>query len=274
MYRFSRFLKYGRVGSPRFISSAGNLDGRVAIVTAGTDGIGLAIAKRLGQHGAHVVVSSRKQKNIDRAVDELNSIGIKVLGIPCDVADSEQRQNLIERTMKDLGSINIFVQNAGVNPHLFNIMETPGSVLDKTYGLHIKANFQIVQEIFPHMAKSKHQGSIILTSSVSGYTTQHLPGAYGITKASISAMVRAFMSELLNRNIRINCLAFGGIDTSFLQKLRQNEPFTKNILSLIPMKRLGTVDECAGLASYLASDDASYVTGETFVISGGSYNRP
>ncbi|XP_039251743.2 uncharacterized protein LOC120329245 [Styela clava] len=274
MYRLSRLSKYGRVASPRFMSSAGNLGGRVAIITAGTDGIGLAIAKRLGQNGARVVVSSRKQKNIDRAVDELKSIGIKVLGIPCDVADSEQRQNLIKKTMKDFGSINILVQNAGVNPHLLNIMETPGSVLDKTYGLHIKANFQIVQEIFPHMTKSEHQGSIILTSSIIGYTSQLIPGAYAITKASISAMVRAFTPELMNRNIRINCVSFGGIDTSFFQKVQQNQPFRDSLLSYVPMKRFGTVDECAGFAAYLASDDASYVTGENFVIAGGLYSRP
>nr|XP_039251735.1 tropinone reductase-like 3 [Styela clava] len=274
MYRLLSFSKYRRVTSPRFMSSAGNLEGRVAIVAAGTDGTGLAIAKRLGQNGAHVVVSSRKQKNIDRAVDELNSIGVKVLGIQCDVADSEQRKNLIEKTMKDLGSINILVQNAGVNPHLFNIMETPGSVLDKIYGLHIKANFQFVQEIFPHMAKSEHQGSIILTSTIVGYTSQHIPGAYAITKASISAMVRAFMAELMNQNIRINCLSFGGIDTLFFQKVQQNQSLRENLLSLIPMKRFGNADECAGLAAYLASDDASYVTGENFLISGGWYSRP
>ncbi|XP_039252505.2 dehydrogenase/reductase SDR family member 4-like [Styela clava] len=278
MFRTTTLLKLVSFRPSRFISSAsnkpGNLDGRVAIVTAGTDGIGLAIAKRLGQNGANVVVSSRKQENVDRAVDEMKTLGYKASGVTCHFGKPEDRKKLVEFTMNEYGSINILVSNAGVNPHPFDIMNTPESVIDKTLELHIKANFQMIQEITPFMAKSDYQGSIVLTSSVASYVTHLYPGIYGITKAAVNAMARGFMPDLQKLNIRINCIPIGGIETKFLQEAKRNSEAKEIFLSHLPMGRFGTPEECAGLAAFLASDDSSYITGENFVIAGGVYTRP
>ncbi|XP_039256600.2 dehydrogenase/reductase SDR family member 4-like [Styela clava] len=276
MFCRTNFLRSVEVCARRNFSrdSPGSLVGRVAVVTAGTDGIGLAIAKRLAINGARVVVSSRKQKNVDRAEKEMKDLGLEVMGIQGHVANKSDRKNLIEKTLEEWGEINILVQNAGVNPHPFDILSTPESVLDKVYDVHIKSNFQMIQEIYPHMAKSKAPGSIILSSTVGAYVTHAYAGAYAITKASINAMVRAFMPDLLKCNIRINCLTLGLVDTAFLQAPASNKEARDKFMSAVAMGRFAQPEECAGLAAYLASDDSSYVTGENFVISGGLYTRP
>lgn len=199
--------------------------------------------------------------------------GLQVSGIPCHVGNEEDRKKLISEVTSSHGDINIVVQNAGVNPHIFGILSTPASALDKTYEVHIKGNFRMVQELFPHMKKSAKPCSIILTSSISAYVPSIYAGAYAITKCAVNAMTRAFAPDLNKHNIRINCLTIGAISTDFMAEVEKSEDVMESFKRYSVIKRFGQPGEVAGLAAYLASDDASYVTGESFTVSGGFNTR-
>lgn len=180
---------------------------------------------------------------------------------------------MISEVIAAHGDVNVFVQNAGVNPHMMGILSTPESALDKTYDINIKANFRMIQEVFPHMKKSKSPCSIILTSTVGGYVPSFYPGAYVITKASINAMTRAFAPELNEHNIRINNIILGVFDTEFLKEAQKSKELRARFKQQCVMGRFGEPEEVAGLAAYLASDDSSYVTGESYGVSGGFSTR-
>lgn len=191
----------------------------------------------------------------------------------CHIANEDARKQMISDVVSSHGDINILVQNAGVNPHAFGILETPGSVVDKTCQVHIKANFQIVQEVQTYMQKSDKPCSIVLTSSASAYMTSYYPGIYAITKAGVNAMTRAFAPALSKDNIRINCVTIGPIDTDFMTAVEADDDMSGVIYRNLIIKRMGKPEEVAGMAAYLASDDASYVTGESFTVSGGAFCR-
>lgn len=198
---------------------------------------------------------------------------LQVDGHVCNVGNDEDRRSLVSKVIKSHGDINVFVQNAGVNPHMYHIVKTPESALDKTYDVHIKGNFRMIQELYPYMKKSEKPCSIILTSSVVAYTPLFYPGAYAITKAAVNAMARSFAPDLDRHNIRINCLAFGVFDTEFIEEVKKSDQMWKKYHHFSIMKRFGEPSEAAGMAAYLASDDSSYVTGETFTVSGGFTTR-
>lgn len=195
-------------------------------------------------------------------------------GFACHVGKDEERKELISKVIEQYGEINIFVQNAGVNPQPFDIMQTPESAIDKTCEVHIKSNFRFIQELFPHMKKSDKPCSIILTSSATAYLTHLYPGIYAITKSAVNSMTRSFMPALSKHNIRINCIGIGAIATDFMEPVLKNQETKTTFLTNIPMQRIGKPEEIAGIATYLASDDSSYVTGETFTIAGGAFCRP
>lgn len=189
------------------------------------------------------------------------------------MGNDEDRRRLVSQVIESHGDVNIFVQNAGVNPHMNGIMTTPESDLDKTYDVHIKGNFRMIQELYPHMKKSENPCSIILTSSMVAYTPLFYPGAYAITKSAIPAMIRSFAPDLDKHNIRINCLALGVFDTEFIKAVKKNDGMCEMYNCFSIMKRYGEPSEAAGMVGYLASDDSSYVTGETFTVSGGFTTR-
>lgn len=242
-------------------------------MTAGTCGIGLEIARRLAENGAKVVVSSRRQENVDHAVELLRSDGHQAYGLTCNVGKDVDRKRLVSQVIESHGDVNVFVQNAGVNPHMYNIVKTPEPALDKTYDVHIKGNFRMIQELYPHMKKSEKPCSIILTSSVVAYTPLFYPGAYAITKAAINAMTRSFAPDLDKHNIRINCLTLGVFATEFIEEVKKSDEMWQKYDRFSIMKRFGNPSEAAGMAAYLASDDSSYVTGETFTVGGGFTTR-
>ncbi|XP_070565043.1 dehydrogenase/reductase SDR family member 4-like isoform X2 [Ptychodera flava] len=228
------------------MSSGKRFPGKVVIVTASTDGIGLAIAKRLAEDGAHVMISSRTQKNVDAAVDQLRSEGLSVSGIVCHVAKEEHRRKLIE--------------------------ETSESVWDKIFEVNVKATFLLVKEIAPYIEK-RGGGSIVLVSSIGGFVFGGLLGAYGTSKTAMFGLTKALVPQCAGMNIRINCIAPGLIRTRFSEALWKDPDVLADTLKSVPMNRIGEPSECAGVVSFLCSEDASYVTGETIVIAGGQSSR-
>ncbi|XP_043101445.1 dehydrogenase/reductase SDR family member 4 [Puntigrus tetrazona] len=245
-----------------------NLSGKVAIVTASTDGIGLAAAEALGQRGAHVVVSSRRQANVDKAVSLLRSKDIKVIGTTCNVGKAEDRDKLINMTVEQCGGVDILVSNAAVNPFFGNILESTDEVWDKILGVNVKASFLLTKLVVPHMEK-RGGGSVVIVSSVAGYQPMQGLGPYSVSKTALLGLTRALAPDLAHSNIRINCVAPGIIKTRFSSALWENEGVLEEFLKQTSIKRLGEPEDIGGVIAFLCSDEASYITGETITVTGG-----
>ncbi|XP_062500872.1 dehydrogenase/reductase SDR family member 4-like [Corticium candelabrum] len=248
------------------------LVGKVAVVTASTDGIGFAIARKLAQEGARVVVSSRKETRIKEAVRSLTDEGLSVSGVVCHVGKKEDRENLIDKAVKEYGGLDILVSNAAVNPTFGPILETPEQAWDKIYEVNIKAAAMLTASCVPHLAK-RGGGSIVYVSSIGGFNPFELLGAYSVSKTALFALTKAVSRECGPKKIRVNCIAPGIIRTKFSEALWSNQPILNHLLDTIPLKRIGEPEDCAGTVSFLCSDEARYITGETIIISGGMQSR-
>ncbi|CAL4895071.1 unnamed protein product [Urochloa decumbens] len=274
------------------------LEGKVAVVTASTQGIGLAIAERLGLEGAAVVISSRKQKNVDEAVERLKAKGITVVGAVCHVSDAQQRKGLIdtavkvrirgrgisefrrvtlqsqvspvaERSRQNFGHIDILVSNAAANPTVDGILEMKEAVLDKLWDINVKASILLLQDAAPHLRKGS---SVIIISSITGYNPEQGLAMYGVTKTALLGLTKALAAEM-GPNTRVNCIAPGFVPTRFASFLTTNETIRKELTDKIKLNRLGSVEDMAAAAAFLASDDASFITAETIVVAGGMQSR-
>ncbi|XP_067935103.1 dehydrogenase/reductase SDR family member 4-like [Watersipora subatra] len=267
---FSKHLTNKGVPFARFCCNVamGRLSGKVAIVTGSTEGIGFAIAQRLGQDGAHVVISSRNKKKVDKALEELKSENLSVSGVSCQVNNAEHRRELIRKTVDEQGGIDILVSNAGCSPHFGPMLEISEDAWDKLWDTNVKAGFMLCKEVVPHM-RTRGSGSIVFVSSVAAYQPFPLIGPYSVTKTALLGLTQALSKSLAGENIRVNCIAPGVIKTKFAAMLTQADPEEIGI----SMKRFGTPQDCAGAVSFLVSDDASYVTGETIALTGGVLSR-
>ncbi|KAG8455426.1 hypothetical protein GDO86_001567 [Hymenochirus boettgeri] len=248
------------------------LQGKVALVTASTDGIGLAIARRLGHDGACVLLSSRKQKNVDRAVHELRNEGLNVEGTVCHVGNSEDRKRLVDTALQLFGGIDILVSNAAVNPFFGNILDSSEEEWDKILDINVKATFLLVKLVAPKL-QERGGGSIVIVSSVAGFSPFPSLGPYSVSKTALLGLTKALAPELYPLNIRVNCLAPGLIRTKFSSALWENEAACEHTLNSMGISRIGEPEECAGTVSFLCSPDASYITGETIVVAGGCHSH-
>ncbi|CAI9715434.1 Hypothetical predicted protein [Octopus vulgaris] len=246
------------------MSAVARLAGKVAVVTASSDGIGFAIAKRLAEDGAKVMVSSRKAAKVDEAVSSLTSKSLDVAGTVCHVAKPEDRKKLVEETLAKFGGLDILVNNAGINPVFGPVLDTSEDAWDKIFEANVKAPFLFCKDVAPLMEK-RGGGSIIFVSSILGYHPEAFLGCYSVSKTALLGLVKVLVPQLNAMNIRVNSIAPGLIDTKFSQMLKSDE----SILARIPMNRYGTPEECANVVSFLVSEEASYITGETFKVTGG-----
>uniref|UniRef100_A0A3B4B3S6 Uncharacterized protein n=1 Tax=Periophthalmus magnuspinnatus TaxID=409849 RepID=A0A3B4B3S6_9GOBI len=251
--------------------STSSLAGKVAIVTASTDGIGLAAAQALGKKGAHVVVSSRRQANVDRAVALLQRQNIQVTGTTCNVGKAEDRERLIE-TLQKYGGIDILVSNAAVNPFFGNTLDSTEEVWDKILSINVKASFLLTKLVVPHMEKIGG-GSIVFVSSIAGYQPMPALGPYSVSKTALLGLTRVLAPELASSNIRVNCVAPGIIKTRFSSALWQNEDIMDDFKKQLSIKRAGDPEEIGGVIAFLCSKEASYITGETITVTGGMSGR-
>lgn len=195
--------------------SVKKLEGKVCIVTASSDGIGFAIAKRLGLDGAKVVVSSRKQSNVDEAVKSLKDQGIvDVIGLTCHVAKESDRKKLFAETIRKFGGIDILISNAAVNPAMSPVLETKEEVWDKVFDVNVKASYLLAKEVKPFLVK-RGGGSIVFISSIGGYRLNDSYGAYTVSKTVLLGLTKAAALECVKDNIRVNCVAPGVIETRF-----------------------------------------------------------
>lgn len=195
--------------------SVKRLEGKICVVTASSDGIGFAIAKRLGFEGAKVVVSSRKQANVEEAVKSLKDQGISdVLGVTCHVSKESDRKKLFEETIKKFGGIDILVSNAAVNPAVSSVLETEEEAWNKIFDVNVKASYLLAKEVKPYIIK-RGGGSIVFISSIGGFQPFDLLGAYSVSKTALFGLTKAAALECVKDNIRVNCVAPGVIETKF-----------------------------------------------------------
>uniref|UniRef100_A0A672YWQ2 Dehydrogenase/reductase SDR family member 4-like n=1 Tax=Sphaeramia orbicularis TaxID=375764 RepID=A0A672YWQ2_9TELE len=235
-----RCLRINPVAGHRSMSQS-SLTGKVAIVTASTDGIGLAAAQALGKKGAHVVVSSRRQANVDRAVALLQSQSIQVTGTTCNVGKAEDREKLVALTLQKYGGVDILVSNAAVNPFFGNTMDSTEEVWDKILSINVKASFLMTKLVVPHMEK-RGGGNVVFVSSVAGYQPMPALGPYSVSKTALLGLTRVLAPELAPSNIRVNCVAPGIIKTRFSSALWQNEDIMDEFKKQISMRRYNSYE--------------------------------
>uniref|UniRef100_A0A8C5MWT6 Dehydrogenase/reductase SDR family member 4 n=1 Tax=Leptobrachium leishanense TaxID=445787 RepID=A0A8C5MWT6_9ANUR len=224
------------------------LQGKVAVVTASTEGIGLAIVRRLAQDGARVLLSSRRKQNVERAVQELQQEGLDVEGTVCHVGKKEDREKLVDLAVQRFGGIDILVSNAAVNPFAGNIIDSTEEVWDKILDINVKATFLLVKLVVPKM-RERGGGNIVIVSSVAGYTPFPTLGPYSVSKTALIGLTKALAPDLLPLNIRVNGLAPGLIRTKFSSVLWQDESTASTV------KTVTGVDSAAD--ARLQADSAS-----------------
>jgi NAD(P)-dependent dehydrogenase (short-subunit alcohol dehydrogenase family) len=247
-----------------------DLTGKSAIITGSSRGIGKAIAHRLAEHGANVVISSRKADVCDAAVAEINdAVGRKAaIAIPCNIAAKEALQNLVDETTRAFGKIDILVCNAASNPYFGPMGDMADDQFNKILQNNIVSNHWLIQMAAPQM-RARKDGSIILISSIGGLRGSAVLGAYAISKAADMQLTRNLAAEFGADNVRVNTIAPGLIQTDFARALWENPAILKAATERSPLGRIGQPDEIAGMAVFLAGQAGAFTTGQTFVIDGG-----
>lgn len=249
------------------------LDGKVAIVTGSTDGIGFAISRRLAQEGAHVVISSRKQNNVDRAVAALHQEGLsKVIGQVCHVGKKADLEALVHNTLGKCGKIDILIANAGMNPYFGRTLDIPEEAWNKIFDINLKAAFLLTQMVVPHMEK-EGGGSVIYVSSFAGLQPIPEIGAYSIAKTALLGLTKVLAAECGPQKIRVNCIAPGLIKTHLAEAMVSDDSVRHDYESKTVLKRIGQPEEMAGLVAFLCSDDAAFIAGEVICVTGGYPSR-
>lgn len=247
-----------------------DLTGKVALITGSTKGIGKAIAYRMAQHGAKVVVSSRKADAVEAVTAEINAdFPGSATGIPCNIGYKDQLQMLVDETRKRLGQIDILVCNAAINPFAGSMLDIPDDAFDKIMASNIRSNAWLCQMVIPEM-KDRKDGSITIVSSIGGLRGTPILGAYAISKAADSQLARNIAVEFGPHNIRANAIAPGLIQTDFARYLWETPEIRDRSTAGAPLRRIGQPDEIAGAAVFLASKAGAFTTGQTIVCDGGA----
>ena len=255
------------------IKSLFNLDGKVAIITGASKGIGEAMARGLAEHGASVVISSRKQEAVEQVAEGFKADGLEAVGIACHVAQEAQRLNLIEKTIEKYGRIDCIINNAGTNPYFGPIEQMPAAAYQKTMDINLNAPMELSKLAYPHM-KAVGGGSVIHISSIEGLHATAGFAAYNLSKAGLVMLAQNQAAEWGKDNIRVNVICPGLVKTKLSTALWADEENLKKFKKNIPLGRMAMPDEMAGLAVFLASNASSYMTGSVLVNDGGILHAP
>jgi len=245
------------------MSNGAGFDGRVAIVTGGAGGIGLAVGRRLAAAGARVVLVDMRRDAVSEAAE---SLGQRATAVQADVSSSADVEGLVARTLEREGRIDILINNAGIMGRTAPLWELSVDEWNHVLAVDLTSVFLVSRAIVPHM-RARRSGAIVSVASIAGKegTPNLIP--YTVAKAGIIAFTKALGKEVVADGIRVNCVAPGVIDTPLLGQLP--ETATQIMLSKAPMGRFGTADEVAAVVQFLVSDDASFVTSQCFDASGG-----
>jgi len=244
-----------------------DLTGRVALITGASRGIGAATAHLLAQQGAHVVVSSRKQEDLDVVAKAINDAGGKATAIAAHQGESAALKALIGEIEGAFGRLDILVNNAATNPYFGHIADTDMGMVDKTLQVNIKGYFEL--SALASKLMKKGGGAIVNIASINGVKPGMFQGIYSITKAAVINMTQAYAKECAPWKVRCNAVLPGLTDTKFASALTKNDQILKVALQAIPLARMAKPEEIAPAILYLASDASSYVTGTTLTVDGG-----
>jgi NAD(P)-dependent dehydrogenase (short-subunit alcohol dehydrogenase family) len=246
----------------------------VAVITGSSRGIGRAIAERMAEHGAKVVISSRKSgpcEEVASAINATHGAGTAIV-VPANISSKDDLKRLAEETDKAFGKIDILVCNAASNPYFGPMAGIQDDQFRKILESNVIANHWLIQFVAPQMIARK-DGAIIIVSSIGGIRGTPVLGAYGISKAADFALARNLAVEYGPHNVRVNCIAPGLIKTEFARALWENPQTLKYVTDTTPLRRIGEPDEIAGAAVFLASAAGSFMTGQAIVIDGGTTIR-
>jgi NAD(P)-dependent dehydrogenase (short-subunit alcohol dehydrogenase family) len=245
-----------------------DLSGKVAMITGASRGIGEAIAVAYAQAGAKVVLTSRKQADLDGVAQRIREADGEALPLAAHSGDAVAVVAVVEKAISTYGGIDILVNNAATNPHFGPILTAEDSHWDKILDVNVKGYFRIAKACVESM-KARGGGKIINMASVAGLEPEPMMGVYSVSKAAVLMLTKVLAAELAQFNIQVNAIAPGFVKTKFSAALWQNPQINQAIINTIPQKRMAEPEEIAGLAVYLASPSSSFVTGSTFSIDGG-----
>jgi NAD(P)-dependent dehydrogenase (short-subunit alcohol dehydrogenase family) len=248
-----------------------DLNGKVAIVTGSSRGIGLAIAAAMAEHGAKVVISSRKQDSCDEVAHAINAQhgDGTAIAVAANISSKEDLQNLVDQTKGAFGRIDVLVCNAASNPYYGPMAGISDEQFRKILDNNVIANHWLISMVAPEMVE-RRDGSIIIVSSIGGLTSSTMIGAYNISKAADFQLARNLAAEFGPSGVRVNCIAPGLVKTDFARALWENPDTLKAVTRSTPLRRIGEPHEIAGAAVYLASPASTFMTGQTMIVDGGS----
>jgi dehydrogenase/reductase SDR family protein 4 len=245
-----------------------DLSGKVALITGSTRGIGKSIAEELARAGARICISSRKAEACEAARAELEAKGFAVLARPCNVSRKDELQALVDATRQKWGRVDIAVANAASNPYYGPLTEISDDAFDKIFANNVKSVLWLAAMTLPGMAE-RGGGSFITIGSIGGLVANTVIGAYGTSKAADHHLVRNLAAEWGPKNVRVNAIAPGLVKTEFARALWEDEKRAAERIAATPLRRLGEPRDIGGIAVFLASDAAAFITGQTIVADGG-----
>lgn len=245
-----------------------DLSGKVALITGASKGIGEAIARIYAASGASVVVSSRKMEAVESVAQAIRNEGGQATAIACHMGNATDITNLVNQSLAIYKTIDIVVNNAATNPVFGPVVNTNEDAFDKIMNVNVKGPFELAKQVYP-LLKEKKSGSIINISSVGGLRPEHGLGLYSVSKAALISLTKVLAKEWGDDNIRANVICPGLIKTKFSEALWSNDKIMNVMMKSLPIKRVGTPEEIAALALYLASDASAYSTGAVFTADGG-----
>lgn len=245
-----------------------DLTGKTALITGASRGIGKAIAELLAEHGAHVIVSSRKLEGCESVAGEIAEAGGSAEATACHIGDLQQIASTISGIRERHGKLDILVNNAAINPYFGHILDTPPDAFQKTIDVNMRGYFYMSVEAGKLM-RDTGGGAIVNTASINALKPPPMQAIYSITKAAVVNMTRAFAKECARFNIRCNALLPGLTRTELAGALFEDEKFYNHVISQVPMRRHAEPGEMAGAVLYLVSDASSFTTGEILVVDGG-----
>jgi NAD(P)-dependent dehydrogenase (short-subunit alcohol dehydrogenase family) len=246
-----------------------SLEGKVALLTGATRGIGLSIATEMARAGAQVVLSSNEVQACDQAAAQLREQGFDAVGLPCDVMQREQIEALVRQSLVLRKRIDVLVCNAGVAPQFGPIAGASDVDWDLTMTINLRSVLWITSLVIPGMA-ARRDGSVIMTASLSSVRGNKSIGLYGLSKAGLAQLARNLAVEWGPANVRVNSISPGLIATEFAQPLLDNPELLSRRLALTPLRRAGEPREIAGVAVMLASRAGAFITGQNLIVDGGT----